>query len=192
MIEYSVMNISVEEAEKALREIEASRLAMRSAIRSHRGHLFLWLWGFIWIAMSVLYWIDAHRFQMASLAICVAGIVGSFAIGIRQNRQIRSRIDRRFAAVCVVLLVFGYGVWPVFFGGLTSYKAAFGYCSLLWMQVYIVAGIWFDTYLLWVGLAVTALILAGFLLFPVLFWVITILCGAVLVGTGFYIRYFWQ
>jgi hypothetical protein len=186
------MNISQEDAETALKEIEGSRLAMRRAIRSHRGHLHLWLWGFIWIAMSALFWLDARRFQAVTLWICVAGVVGSFAIGILQNRQIRSPIDRRFAAVCAVLLLFGYAVWPVFFGGMASYKAAFGYCTLLWMQLYIVAGIWFDTYLLWVGLTVTALILAGFLLVPGIFWLLTILCGAVLVGSGSYVRYFWR
>jgi hypothetical protein len=186
------MNISPEDAARALTEIEASRAAMRSAIRSHRGHLYLWLWGFIWIAMSVLCWLDARRFQPVNLWICVAGVVGSFAIGILQGRQIRSPIDRRFVAVCAVLLLFGYAVWPVFFGGLASYKAAFGYGSLLWMQLYIVAGIWFDTYLLWVGLAVTALVLAGFLLLPGFFWLLTLLCGALLVGSGSYVRYCWR
>ena len=43
MAEYSVMNISPDEAAKALNEIEASRAAMRQAIRAHRGHLYLWL-----------------------------------------------------------------------------------------------------------------------------------------------------
>ena len=186
------MNISPEDAENALREIEASRTAMRGVVRAHRGHLFLWLWGVIWIVMSALYWHDAHRFQAVNLAIALAGIAASFGIGIVQNRQIRSRIDRRFVAVCVTLLAFGYGVWPVFFGGFHSDKAVFGYFTLLWMQLYIVSGIWFDTYLLWVGLAVTALILAGFLLLPGFFWLLTILCGAVLVGSGFYVRYFWR
>ena len=60
------------------------------------------------------------------------------------------------------------------------------------MQLYIVGGIWFDNYLLWVGLAVTALILAGFLLMPGFFWGSTILCGAVLVASGFHVRYFWR
>lgn len=186
------MNISPEDAAQALQEIEASRVAMRRTIRSHRGHLFLWLWGFVWIAMSVLFWIDARRFQNAAYVISVAGIVGSLAIGMVQNRQIRSPIDKRFVAVCGTLLLFGYAVWPVFFGGLASYKAAFGYSTLLWMQLYIVGGIWFDSYLLWVGLAVSALILAGFLLVPAFFWGSTILCGAVLVGSGFYVRYFWR
>ncbi len=186
------MNITQEDAQRALQDIEASRLAMRGAIRSHRGHLFLWLWGLVWIVMSALFWADAHRFQYAATAVGVAGIIASFAIGMFQNRQIRSRIDKRFVTVCAVLLGFGYLVWPIFFGGLSSYKAGFGYSTLLWMQLYIVAGIWFDNYLLWVGLAVSALVVAGFLLVPGLFWALTILCGAVLVGSGFYVRYFWR
>jgi hypothetical protein len=151
------MNNAQEDAPRALQDIEASRLAMRSAIRAHRGHLLLWLWGLVWIAMS---------------ALC--------------------RIDRRLVAVCAALLGFGCLVWPILFGGLSSYKAAFGYSTPLWMPLYIVAGIWFDNYLLWVGLAVSALVVAEFLLVPGLFWALTILCGAVLVGRGFNVRYIWR
>ena len=138
------MNISPEEAARSLREIEASRSAMRSLVRTHRGHYYLWLWGSIWVALSLLNWANAPRFWALSNWISGAGVVATLAIILFQRRQVRSRIDRRFLAVCAVLLAFGYGVWPVFLGGPHTYKTAFGYGTLIWMQIYVVAGIWFD------------------------------------------------
>jgi hypothetical protein len=186
------MNISQDEAVKALQEIEASRAAMRSAIRSHRGHLYLWLWGCAWIAMSVLNWMYERRALAAMYWISGVGMLVTFAIGYFQGRQIRTRIDRRFVGVCITLLAFGYLVWPAFFGGFHAYKAAYAYCTVLWMQLYVVAGIWFDNYLLWIGITVTVLVLATFLLVPSLFWALTLLCGVVLLGTGFYVRFLWR
>ncbi len=186
------MNITPEEAVRSLREIEASRLAMRSVIRAHRGHLYLWIWGTIWIAVSLLYWIDAPRFWVLCNWISVGGVVATIGFALVQRRQVRSSVDKRFLAVCVVLLAFGYGVWPVFLGQPHSYKSGFGFSTLIWMQIYMVAGIWFDNYWLWIGLAMTVLIVAGFLFFPAWFWVGPLLGGVTLVGTGFYIRRFWK
>jgi hypothetical protein len=60
------------------------------------------------------------------------------------------------------------------------------------MQLYMVAGIWFDNYWFWIGLTVTALIVAALLLAPALFWAVTLLLGLVLFGSGFYVRYGWR
>ena len=185
------MNITPEEAAEALREIESSRLAMRSAIQSHRGHYYLWLWGFIWILTSIVCWYDPTRFWPAT-ALSGAGIVASFIIASLQGSRVRSRIDKRFVWVCVATLVFGYGAWPIVLGPPHSYKSAFGFGIVIWMQLYVIGGIWFDNYLLWVGIAVTALTLAALLFFPGLFWGFTLLCGVTLVATGYYIRYFWR
>jgi hypothetical protein len=186
------MNISSEEAARSLREIEASRLAMQSVIRAHRGHLYLWIWGTVWIAVSLLLWVDAPRFFVLTNWISVGGLVATAGFILVQRRQVRSPVDNRFLAVCAILLAFGYGVWPVFLGPPHSYKAAYGFGILIWMQIYMVAGIWFDSYWLWIGLAMTVLILAGFLLFPAWFWAGPLLGGITLVGTGLYVRRFWE
>jgi hypothetical protein len=186
------MNISPEEAADALRNVAASRLAMRRALQNHRGHLHLWLWGLIWIAMSALNW----RYDKAALHavwwLCGIGLVISCGIGMFQGSQIRSRIDRRFLGVCATLLVFGYVVWPFLFGGFQVYRTAYAYFTVLWMQVYMVAGIWFDNFWFWLGLTVTVLTLASLIFLPAAFWAVTMLFGLVLVGTGFYMRFGWR
>jgi hypothetical protein len=91
-------------------------------------------------------------------------------IGISPGRQIRSRstsVHRRLRT----LLAFGYGVWPVLFGGYHSYGRPTPTSTLLWMQLYIVGGIWFDNYWFWIGLAVAVRHPRRILLFaPAFFW----------------------
>jgi hypothetical protein len=136
-------------------------------------------------------WMGYTSAWMANSISCV-GLLLTIAAGFAQGRQIRSKIDRRFIAVLFTLLLFGYGVWPVLLGGIHSYRAAFGYSTLVWMQIYIVGGIWFDNYWVWVGIAMTVVILAGFVFFPAFFWPLTLLAGLTMVGSGFYVRYFWR
>jgi hypothetical protein len=185
------MKISPEEAARSLQEIETSRAAMRTTIRSHRGHLFLWIWGCVWIVIALH---DALAPTSPAFAnwVSIAGVAATIIAGFLQGRQIRGKTDKRFLAVCASLLLFGYGVWPTIFGGFHSYQAAFGYSTLLWMQLYIVAGIWFNNYWLWVGISVSALILAGFIFFPAIFWLFMLLCGLTLIGTGVYVRFLWR
>lgn len=190
--EFSVVNVTPEEAAKALREVEASRVLMRSAIQAHRGHLYLWLWGSLWIITSILNWGDTTAHAALSSGLMVAGIVGSVLIGVFQGGQVRSPVNTRFVAVCVTILLFGFVAWPIVLGPPHSYRTGFGLGTLVWMQIYIVAGLWFDNYLLWLGIAATAIILAGLVLLPGLFWGCTLLAGAVLVGTGFYVRHGWK
>jgi hypothetical protein len=186
------MTISKEEAAQALRDVEASRLAMREAIRTHRGHLYLWLWGTVFIAIALVNWLSDERYWMAGNWFSVAGILATLLISWIQGRRIRSKRDLRFLAVCITILAFGYVVWPTFLGAPHSAKSGFGYGILLWMQVYMVAGIWFRNYWLWIGAAVTALLLAGFLLLPAAFWGCATLAGLTLVATGFYVRFGWK
>src|ERR1700691_1568713 len=103
------MNISAEEAARALQEIEASRAAMRLTIRAHRGHIFLWIWGCVWIAIALHDGVAVPNIWFAN-AVSGVGVAASILAGIFQATQIRGKIDKRFLAVCATLLLFGYGV----------------------------------------------------------------------------------
>jgi hypothetical protein len=186
------MTISKEEAQQALRDIEGSRLAMREAIRTHRGHLYLWLWGTAFIGIALVNWISGERYWMAGNWISIAGLVATFAIAWAQAQRIRRKPDMRFISVIIAVLGFGYLVWPTLLGAPHNAKSGFGYGLLLWMQVYVIAGIWFRNYWLWIGLGTTALLLTGFLFVPAAFWACAILAGLTLVATGFYVRFGWK
>ena len=186
------MNISPEEARAALQEIESSRAAMRGLVRTHRGHLYLWLWGTVWIVNALINWRDSARGWVAGNWISVAALAVTLIFIFGQRRQVRSKFNKRFLSVVATLLVFGYGVWPVLLGPPHSYKAAYALGMLLWIQIFIVAGIWFDNYWLWLGVIMGALVLGGIVFFPGDFWACTVLAGALMVGMGCYVRLFWK
>ncbi len=186
------MEYSSEEAARALATIDASRSAMRQIVRAHRGHCYLWLWGVIWAAMALLAEFKGHAGLRLGNWLAVAGMAGSFLIGFMQSAQLRAPLDRRFLGLIAVIVGFA-AIWPFILQGPADAKAGFAYVALVSMLCYIVAGIWFDYYLLWLGLAVSALILVGLFCFKDFFWWwIAIFGGGSLAGTGFYVRYGWR
>jgi hypothetical protein len=186
------MQLSPEEATRALAAIQASRETMRSAVRAHRGHYHLWLWGLIWIAMAMLAEFRGPAGIRLLPWVCLAGVAGSFVLGFLQGRQIRMPLDRRFLGVLAAVVVFS-ALWPLLFRAPADNQTIFAYIGLVVMLCYIIAGIWFDSYLFWLGLVMAALILVGLWCFPGIFWWwIAIFGGGPLIATGFYIRYFWR
>jgi len=183
------MNISPEEAARALGEIEASRTAMRTAIRNYRGHYHLWLWGGIWVAVAMLAEFHGPRIRFR---LELAGFATTVLIILRQKAQIRSPGRDRFLGMLAAIIVYA-NVWPYVLGGPPNSKCGFAYGALVAMFCFVVSGIWFCSYLLWVGLVVSALILVGLFCFPAIFWWwIAIFGGGTLIGTGFYVRFFWR
>lgn len=181
--------ISPEEAARTLAAIEASRAAMRSAVRSHRGHLHLWWWGLIWIAMASL----AQTLGLAGIKLfpwlTLLGTVGSFVIGWLQATQIRGPIDRRYLRVVAVTLAFGLVLGPVL-GLPRSPESVFAYIGLLVAQVYVISGLWFDNYLLKLGLIIAAAMLVGVLFLGSWFWIwVGVVGGGTLLISGSYVRY---
>lgn len=186
---------SREEASRALQEIDQSREAMRRAIRAHRGHLHLWLWGAIWMAMALAAHLYGPRATRYFPFFVLPGIIASTAIGIYQGHQIRAPFDKRVLAALASVLAFGL-LWPVVLGQPQQPLAEirlFAFFALLVMQLYVLAGIWLDSYLLAIGLAVSVLILTGLFVFPESFWLwFAMFCGGPVVLSGFLVRFWWR
>jgi hypothetical protein len=186
------MNLSPQEAAAALAEVDQARTAMRRAIRDHRGHYYLWIWGATWIAMPL----TAHFFGDVAVRyfawLCLPGAVASVAVGLRQRGQIvNPALPRLFGAYAAVL-VFA-AIFPFVLQGRPEARTYYAYACLACMQGYVIIGLWTDRCLLWLGLFVTAMILVGFFLLPGVFWLWMAACtGAPLVLTGFYIRHRWR
>ncbi|HEY1848205.1 MAG TPA: hypothetical protein VGG37_03310 [Opitutaceae bacterium] len=188
------MNITPDEAAQALLQIENSKQAMRLAIRSHRGHVYLWIWGAAWILMSAMGWSGyAQSHPWSFCWVSAFGVLVTIAAFVLQGRVLRATFDRRFLGVCGALLVFSYVVWPLLLhSGRISFEAMYAYSQLVWIQLYIVGGILFSNHLLWVGLIVTVLLLGGLLLVPVLYWPACVLSGLTLVASGVFIKSSWR
>ena len=124
--------------------------------------------------------------------LCLGGAAASGAIGLRQRRQVRIPTDRRFLGVLATLLGFGV-IWLLVLQPARSNERLFVYISLMVAQIYAVAGIWFDSYLFWMGLILAALLLIGFFFFLPVFWIwVAVFGGGALILGGFYVRYFWR
>ncbi len=187
--------LSPAEADRALREVEDSRAAMRRAIRAHRGHAYLWLWGAVWIAMALLVQFLGRRGYDFFPYLIFPAMLLSFAIGVFQSRQIRTPIDKRFLGAVAAILGFGI-LWPVVLNGSghpPNDIGNFAFICLLVMQIYVLSGIWFDNYLLFIGLLVSALIVIGVLFFAHIFWIwFAVFCGGPVFLSGFVVRYLWR
>ena len=175
-----------------LADIEDARASMRRAIRDHRGHLHLWIWGGTWIAMPLLAHFRGDQAARYFPWICLVGGVLSGAAGFTQSRQIRRPSNGRFIAVMAMVWVFA-ALFPFVLRAPADPRSIYAYLCLVAMLTYVIAGLWTDTYLLWVGLIVTALVLAGVFLFPGIFWLwMAVFGGGTLVLTGFYVKHFWR
>lgn len=184
------MHVNSEEAARALAAVEASRAAFRSALRANRGHLHLWLWGSIWSTMALLMEFLGNDGVRHFPWLCFGGGLASLVIGRVQASQIRVPLDRRFLAVLFSVLGFAL-LWPLLLlRQPPPNELVFVYVGLVTMQAYVIAGIWFDTYLFWLGLLVTVLLLAGWWLLAPWFWIwVAVCCGGTLIASGFYVRY---
>ena len=187
------MNLSTQEAAAALAQVEAARVAMRRAVQAHRGHIHLWIWGTAWVAMPLLAHFGGDRMARYFGWVVLAGTVASVWAGRQQGQRIRQPLDRRFLGMIAALVGFGMVFPIVLFQGRQTAMSMYAYTCLVAMQVYVIAGLWADIYLLWVGLLVTALILAGYFLAPGIFWPWMAVCGGgSLLATGFYVRFSWR
>ena len=191
--------LSADQSAQMLDSIKQSRAAMRRAIRAHRGHWYLWTWGVIWIGFALLGHLLGSNALPYTIGLSLIGILASCIIGFVQSRQIRAPVDKRFLAAFGALMGFGYVVWPSVLWPLVftspespdTFIRLFAYYSLIWMQAYILAGIWFDSILLWIGTSISCLILLGVFFFSAFFWFWFAAFAAVpLILSGFYVRYF--
>jgi hypothetical protein len=126
-------------------------------------------------------WVSALVGALAST------LVGIFVGGSR----LRMPLNARFNALLAFLIVFA-AIW-LFLLGSANAKNIYAYFCTVAMFGYIAAGLWFDIYLVWLGVFATALTLIGFYALGSWFWIwMSVAGGGTLIGTGFYVRYFWK
>jgi len=186
------MQLSPQEAAAALADVEAARSAMRRVIRAHRGHYHLWIWGVLWVMMPLTAQLGGDSAARFFPWICLAGGIASAWAGFTQGRQIRMTRNTRFLGVLAALIGFA-ALFPFVLRAPFDVRTGYAYMCLVAMQGYVVAGLWTDSYLLWLGIVVTVLVIAGLFLFPGIFWVwMAVFGGGSLILSGFYVRHFWR
>lgn len=184
------MDISSQEARASLGLIEDAQAKWRKAIGSSYASGLLILWGTIWIVGYVSLHFSHEMGGRIFTVLDVVGIAGTVVIARRW--PVRSpETTAMFLSVAGLWLFLALytAIWIVLLrpvsgkqiGALLCTGCMFGYCVL---------GLWFkSTFLIGLGLTVTALALVGFYLLTGSFYLwVGLTGGGALLGTGLYIR----
>lgn len=205
------MEISKQQAQDSLHQIENVAMQTRRKIAASSAGPILIIWGTIWFVAylgtylsSFFEWKEFHlqignrisaSFFIASLVWPVLIVIGVAASGFISSRKARTRNvhSKRIGFTWLILFVYS-NVWLVLLAPWNEYQIS-AFAASLPMFAYIIMGLWMDRFLLWLGVVVTLLIIAGFFLFHFhpLFWLwMAVLGGGTLAGTGFYIQIRWR
>jgi hypothetical protein len=184
------MNISKEEAQDSLADIEKVLEQTRRVIANGCSSSLLILWGVIW----VIGYTGTQFYPARALYIWgplnLAGGLASWYIGARAT-PIMDRGGWRIGLFWLALFVYAV-IWVVLLAPARPERLG-AYFGTVPMFAYVVGGFWLGRFFTWLGMIVTALILGGVFLLPqwMNLW-IGILGGGSLVVSGLYIRRCWR
>ncbi|NLX04333.1 MAG: hypothetical protein GXY33_04210 [Phycisphaerae bacterium] len=163
---------------------------MRKAVAARSGSSVLILWGVIWIVGFLVPYFAPQHMGWIWLGLDVIGIAGT-VLAFRLEEPTRSASDWRFSLFWLLLFVYG-GVWIAILQPQSPYQVTAFIVTLI-MFAYVVLGLFWERFMLWLGLAVTALTLVGFYGLEFWFWAwMSVLGGGALAGTGLYLRLRWR
>jgi hypothetical protein len=199
------MEITQEQARDELNEIELTIERTRKKIASGSMGPIVMVWGVVWmLGYFAMYLFEPRGGEPSQyphfsliltiiwMVLIMTGVGTSYFIGAVKSAT-RSPSSRRMGWFWFFLFIYA-DLWMVLLWPWNHYQMH-AFAAVLVMFAYIVMGLWFDSILLWVGLAVTSLIMVGFyvFLFKPTFWLwMAVLVGGSLAGTGFYIRRAWR
>lgn len=203
------MDISQEEARQSLGQIEETARRARKMVAYAGGDVLFVVWGIIWFAG----YIATHVID-ATVADARAGIfIGSvwaalvpagIIIGVvvdRRRMPTRSPAGWRIGVVFWLLYLY-VDLWLALLFPFVKVQPA--QSDMFWkhlgaiastvpMFAYVIMGLWLDLYMLWIGLFVTALTLAGLYFLQPFFWLwMAFAGGGTLIGTGLLVRNRWK
>ena len=189
------MNISPNEAEEALAAIQTMMKKTRRAISNSGAYNFLILWGFIWtVGFLNSQFLPNQTASYVWIGLDIAGGILSAIIGIRLNRGIRTTTPtttgKRIAFFWLILFLYCVMAtavaWPVDGKQLAMFIIFF--VTIGWISM----GLLLSFASAWWGLALIALSLISYFVFPGVFYLLmAILGGGGMIALGMYIRFRW-
>jgi hypothetical protein len=189
------MNISPDEAEEALADIQKITQKTRHSIASSGAYIFLIVTGIVWLvgflstqfltgAVVVYIWIGISGF----------GSAASIVLGRRMGPRVRgpsTGATAKRAGIFWLLLIF-YAIAAIAIARPTDGKQITMFIILFIMVGQLAMGLLLSFSSVWWALPITALALIGYFLLPNLFYLwMAILVGGGMIGLGLYIRMRW-
>jgi hypothetical protein len=194
------MDITQEDAQESLNQVQDVSVRMRRAIASNYANGFLILWGSIWSIAAIGSHLR-HEWAVYIWSVLDAvGIVGTIIIARRRFSMTSTKTISRVKGISWRII----GLWGALYVyvviWLTILRPESGiqmnaFIGTACMFVFIVMGLWFESYfMVWLGLAVTGAILAGLYLVPHGYYNLctAVFGGGTLLGVGLYIRKYWK
>ena len=195
--------ITPEEARASLAEIGEATLRIRQAIAAGTVAPMLVMWGAIWAVSFTVEQYYPDWSQMTWGVLIAVGTVMSLFAGFCESQVKNGRSDLWSRIGLAWLVLFAYaalwirllGPWELAHrgpGALLERKIS-AFISTICMFAYVLMGLWLDRFLLYVGAAVTILILVGYYYVPDHFYVwMAATGGGSLIFSGLFIRRFWR
>lgn len=194
------MDISKQEAQDSLDQIQTVFQQTRKKIASSYVSPFLILWGLFWTAA----FLGTHFFpawaSLIWIGLCGISFIVTWWIGWRQFRSanpVKTPATEK-TGWCIfwfwALLFLYIFIWHSILRPSHAVQQNAFICTAI-MFAYVVMGLWFKSYyMLWLGIAVTCTTLVGFYLIPTGYYRLwmALTGGGAILGTGLYIRLFWK
>lgn len=195
------MDVSKEEAQKSLGQIQDTVQRTKKMVAYAGVDTIFIVWGVIW----VLGYLSTHFLPLLCLWIWLVLVAAGFIISVivgRRSMPVRSPAGKRIAWFWL-LLFFYVSLWIAL---LFPFIKVRGHeqSQMFWrhmgailatvpMFAYVVMGLWLAHFMIWIGLAVTALTFLGLFVIQPYFWLwMAAAGGGTLIGTGLFIRNRWR
>jgi Fe2+ transport system protein B len=189
------VNISPNEAEEALAEIQTVMQKTRQSIASSNAHISLIVTGIVWlIGFLCTQFLSGEILTYIWIALSIVGSALATILSIRTSKRVRSpsaaTTAKRIGLIWLLLVVYCIAAiavaWPLDGKQLTTFIVLFVLVSWL------VMGLLLSFTSIWPGLILIAMVLVGYFLLPGIFYLwMGILGGGGMILLGLYIRYRW-
>ncbi len=189
------MNISPNEAEEALAAIQKVTHKAQRSIASSGAYIFLIITGAVWLAgFLATQFLPAEITVAVWIATSVLGSLLAFFLGSRQGRRVRSPAfnptAKRMGLFWGLLVLFGAAAIAV--ARPSDGKQITMFVVLFVMIGQLAMGLILSFSATWWALPIAALALAGYFLFPGIFYLwMGVLVGGGMIALGVYIRARW-
>lgn len=191
-------DLTSQSARQSLDEIEATMAQARNFAATAASPI-LFLWGGVWVLAYGLCQFFPELSGAIWAVLCTVGGVGTALFA--RKAPVRSESDARFGISWAILFAFS-AVWFAvlmpweyikFFDYSERQRSMGAYGATLVMFAYVMMGVWWDRFFMWLGLAITALTLIGYFAVPAYFnlWM-AIFGGGLLLASGVLIKRRWK
>jgi hypothetical protein len=181
------MTLSSEQASQVLREVEAVSHRSGQLYHYQRFAPMLVLWGVIWlIGFGMTNFFPARAFWLW-IALDVLGVAGCIYLGGRGKQEASNSGAWRWLASIAAIFVFYIVVLRIF--QLFSGQQSAALITLLVALFYVLSGVWIGARLTVAGIAMAALTLLGYYMFPAYFFLwMAVVGGGALMLAGLWLR----